>query len=268
MKPNGKAWKEINVRRVILIVLTVILCELAILSCATTVKRFCTVGEIDVEGEERYSEEMLLEGLGVEEGDWLYFLDTDAIRERMLRSYPFLLDVELRPSFPSLLRVVITERQTPWYIEMSGEYYALNENLLVIDRVEDPEGMCALILPEVQRVIAGSVPAFAEDETELRKTLEIIDTVRSASYGKRMTEVDVSDRRNIRLVVDGKFTVKLGNMSELDYKLRQVETVLESDRLTGAESAVITAENPELPIAVSVKMPPVLPEDTEESQSS
>ena len=94
MKQNGKAWKEVNIRRVILLMLTVILCELAILSCATTVKRFCTVKEIVVEGEGRYSEETLLAGLGVEKGDWLYSLDTDSIKERMLLEYPFLLDVQ------------------------------------------------------------------------------------------------------------------------------------------------------------------------------
>ncbi len=263
MKRNGTRWEGVNIRRAILLMVMIILCALAILSCASVVKRFCTVGVIEIEGEGRYSEELLIEGLNLGGKDWLYDLDSDAIKERMLKEFPFLLNLELRPIFPNRLKVVITERFTPWYIEISGGKYALNENLLVIDEIESTEGMTRLILPDVQRVIAGSVPSFAEDENELRRTLEIIDTIRSCSYFGRMSEVNVVDRRNIRLVVDEKFTVKLGSAEELSYKLEQVGVVLVSDRLAGAESGEITAENSDDPIAVSVKMPPVVPEDSE-----
>lgn len=263
MKQSGTTWEGINLRRVILWMVMIILCALAILSCASVAKRFCKVGVIEIEGEGRYSEEALLEGLRLGENDWLYELDSDAIKERMLKEFPFLLDMELIPVFPNRLRVVVTERFTPWYIAISGGTYALNENLLVIDEIDSTEGMTRLILPSVQRVIAGSVPAFAEDENELRRTLEIIDILRSSSYFDRMSEVNVEDRRNIRLVVDGIFTVKLGNAEELSYKLEQVGEVLKSDRLAGAESGQITAENPDLPVAVSVKMPPAAEEDTE-----
>ena len=269
MKQGRKEWNGVNIRLVILILITVILSALAILSLASAVKGFCTVGVISVEGEDRYTEEMILSGLWVEKGDWLYELDTEEICDRMLREYPFLLDIELRPDFPGRLTVLVTERFTPWYVEISGAKYALNENLLVIDAIEDTEGMTSLILPDVQRVIAGSVPAFSKDETELRKTLEIIDTIRSVPFWNRMTVVDVSNRWEIGLVIDGKISVALGNMNELSYKLEKVGAVLASDaRLAEAESGEIYAKNPSEGIAVSVKMPPSTPEDSEETQTS
>lgn len=263
MNPIRIRGREIQIKMIVLVTVTVLLCVLAILSCFSVAKRFCRVGRIEINGEERYSEEALLSGMEVSEGDRLFSLDTDALRERMLEEYPFLLDVRIRPVFPNRLVLTVTERVTPWYIEISGGKYALDENLLVIHDIEETEDMTKLILPDVQRVIAGSVPEFSKDENELRKTLEIIDTVRSASFYHRMTEVDVSDRWNIRLVVDGKFTVKLGNMNQLSYKLTQVNAILESEQMVGAESAEITAENPQLPPAASIKKPAPSPEDTE-----
>ncbi len=264
MKPIKLGAKEIPIKPIALIALTVLLGVLAIFSCFAVAKRFCRVGRIEVDGENWYSEEQLMEGLGVNAGDRLFSLDTDALQKRMLEEYPFLLELEIRPVFPNRLVLRVTEWVTPWYIEISGGRYALNENLLVIDQVEQTEGMTKLILPDVQRVIAGSVPEFSKDAYELRKTLEIIDTVRSASYYHRMTEVNVVNRRDIQLVVDGKFTVKLGDMTELAHKLETVRLVLESKQLEGAESAEIIAENPELGVAVSPKFPPMVPTDTEE----
>ena len=251
MRQSLKTWEGINVKKAILWLVMVILCALAILSVASAVKHFCTVGRFEVVGAGRYSEEELIEGLQIEEGEWLYELDLEEIEARMLRNYPFLLEIELSPVFPNRLRVSVTERVTPWYVEISGSKYALNENLLVIDAIEDPTGMTRLILPDVQRVIAGSVPAFAEDETELRKTLEIIDVIRSASYFDRMTEVNV----------DEKFTVKLGNSEELAYKLEWVKEVLKSDSLAGVESAEIWAENPSQGTPAAPKFPSSVPEE-------
>ena len=258
--------REFDLKRILLIALTVLLIVLAILSCFAVAKRFCRVGRIEIKGEMHYTEDQLREGLALDGAARLYSLDTDALEEKMMEEYPFLYAIKIRPVFPNRLVLSVVEWDTPWYIEISGGKYALNETLLVIDDVEDTTGMTKLILPDVQRVIAGSVPGFSKDENELRKTLEIIDTVRSVSYYERMTEVDVSDRWNIRLVVDGKFNIKLGNMNQLTYKLEQVGAVLDSESMIGAESAEITAENPQLPPTAAIKKPLPLPEETEESE--
>ena len=102
---RASTWEGINLRKVILWMVMIILCALAILSVATAVKRFCHVGVIEVEGESRYSESELIQGLGLDQSEWLYSLDEEAIEEYMLREYPFLLEIELTPVFPNRLRV-------------------------------------------------------------------------------------------------------------------------------------------------------------------
>ena len=60
-----------------------------------------------------------------------------------------------------------------------------------------------------------------------------------------MTEVNIESRFNISIEVDGKFSVYLGDESNIGEKLLAVGEILKSDRLNGFEGAEIDASIPE-----------------------
>ncbi len=242
-------------RRRGMMALTVLLCLLALLSCLCAVQQFVPLGKFEVEGNVRYTPEELIAVCGVSEGQRLAAIDPDALEEAILAECPFVKTVKVQRKFPNRLSVEVEEHVTPWYIQISDAKYALNEDLVVIDEWKDTTGMTRLILPNVKEVISGSVPGFSESETELRKTLELIHTLRTTSFHERLSEVDLQSRFDIKLVVDGTFTVTMGDMSDFAYKLEEVRKVLESDRLAGAVKGTIYAADPHKGVAVSVEMP-------------
>lgn len=244
----------VDVKKLMLFLMTAMMCVLAAVALFHTAKRFFKVGKFETSESSFYEEEDLINACGIRLGDRLYGLNTEEAEQRLLEACPFLEEAEVKFRFPGRLSIEVKDRQVPWYIEISGTKYALNEDLLVVDEVRDTAGMTRLILPHVKRVVSGSVPEFSESELELRKTLEVIAAIRSATFRKRLTEVNLESRWDIRLTVDETFVVFMGDMENFSVKLKAVKEILNSDRLSGAVSGEIHAENPSQGIAVSPNM--------------
>ena len=118
--PKGRQKRVfvINVRRVILLLVTVLMCLLAILSCVQLTKRFMKVGRFEVVGISRYENEELISASGVKRGDALYLLDEKAIVAKMLEECPYLESVELTAKFPNRLRISVVGKDPQWYLEI------------------------------------------------------------------------------------------------------------------------------------------------------
>ena len=95
-----------------------------------------------------------------------------------------------------------------------------------MDETAKTDGLTKLILPNVKRVLYGKVPEFSQSEIELKKTLEVISALRSSTFQSHLTEVNLESRWDIRLVVDGRYTVVMGDMSDFEAKLLAVEEIL------------------------------------------
>ena len=94
------------------------------------------------------------------------------------------------------------------------------------------------------------MPEFGENEQEIRKTLEIISTVRQNTFKARITKLDLTSRFEIYMTVDGIYEVYLGDMENLKAKLETVEKIVSSDDVKDYAGGEINASNP---AAVSFK---------------
>ncbi len=242
---ENKKENQAIVRKVLLIALTVLLCVLALISGFFTIRRFMKVRSFQVVGISRYEAEELIGASGVKLGDRLYAVDEKAVEERMIQSCPYLESVRVEQKLPNKLRIIVTEKTPRWYLEIAGSKYALDNDLVVLTQTVKTDGMTKLILPDVKSALYGELPTFGDSETTVRKTLEVISAVRESSFRSRLTEVDLSSRWDIRLVVDGRFFVSMGDMTDLEAKLRAVEEILKSDRLAGSAGGEIDVSVPD-----------------------
>ena len=169
------------------------------------------------------------------------------IEERLLEKCPYLASVKVETVFPNELRFRVEGKNARWYIDVSGTMYALDANLVVLDEIVDTNGLTRLVLPNVKSVMCGSVPKFSDSETELKKTLEVINAIRSSSFQTRLTEVDLESRWDIRIEVDGSYSVIMGDMSDFEAKLLAVEEILkhaQANNCVGGELDVSLPQNP------------------------
>ena len=237
----------VDVPKLVRFLAILVMSVLAILSVFQIVKRFLPVREFSVVGMSDYEQSEIIRASGVSRGALLYSLDEKEIEARILEKCPYLSSVKVKAIFPNELRFQVEGKSARWYIDVAGTKYALDADLVVLDEIVETDGLTKLVLPNVKSVLVGSVPKFSDSETELKKTLEVLYALRGSSFQTRLTEVNLESRWDIRVVVDGSYSVVMGDMSDFEAKLLAVEEILNHrlpEHCVGGEMDVSLPQNP------------------------
>jgi cell division protein FtsQ len=244
---------------------------LALICLALVFSRFIGVGEFEIKGETDYRLSELISKSGIRTGDMMSSVNEREAERILLEKCPYLKSVEVKKKFPNKICFEVEERVLGWYLEVSEDYYALDYDLLVLLETYDEEsikerGLTKLVLPEIESVVCDRLPEFGHgDEQLIRETLKIIDSFRTNGIKERLTYLDLSNRFEIKLTIDGKFDVNLGDMKDIDTKLATVtETIAKalSSGFVGGEINMIT------PTTCSFKGEFPAPEEPEEPTDS
>lgn len=229
-------WKQI------FIAVTVVLSIIALIMLSFTLLRFLRVGDITVVGMSPYEKVELLETLSIEDDTFWWSIDENDLEEKLIAERQLLSVVKVKKKLPNKIEIEIVESRTPrWYIDISGRKYSLDGDLYVIEETKNTEGATKLVLPNISEVIQRKVPKFGQSETEMKRTLKIIDAVRSSDIRSRLTELDVADPNNITMKIDGKYTVRLGDSKDLEGKLMMVKLTLETEKVKNSKGGEIIA---------------------------
>jgi hypothetical protein len=271
-----KDGTRINIKAFILskqffIALMAFMSLLALICLALVFSRFIGVGEFEIKGETDYRLSELISKSGIRTGDMMSSVNERKAEKILLEKCPYLKSVEVKKKFPNKICFVVEERVLGWYLEVSEDYYALDYDLLVLLETYDEEsikerGLTKLVLPEIESVVCDRLPEFGHgDEQLIRETLKIIDSFRTNGIKERLTYLDLSNRFEIKLTIDGEFDVNLGDMKDIDTKLATVtETIAKalSSGFVGGEINMIT------PTTCSFKGEFPAPEEPEEPTDS
>ncbi len=271
-----KDGTRINIKAFILskqffIALMAFMSLLALICLALVFSRFIGVGEFEIKGETDYRLSELISKSGIRTGDMMSSVNEREAEKILLEKCPYLKSVEVKKKFPNKVCFEVEERVLGWYLEVSEDYYALDYDLLVLLETYDEEsikerGLTKLVLPEIESVVCDRLPEFGHgDEQLIRETLKIIDSFRTNGIKERLTYLDLSNRFEIKLTIDGEFDVNLGDMKDIDTKLATVtETIAKalSSGFVGGEINMIT------PTTCSFKGEFPAPEEPEEPTDS
>ncbi len=251
VRKNGIKGKK----KIFLICVSVFMCALFVFTLFLYIRSFLPLKKTVLSGVTDYDAAELLGHADIRTGDRLYGIDLDEAEKRMLEECPYLESAELERRFPNTLIIRVTEKIPQWYIEVSGDYYALDTEFTVIQESVSNErlkglGVPQLVLPNLRSAMCGELPDFGADETEIKKTLEVIYAVQSTAFKSRITLVDIESRFDVDMEIDGKYKVYMGDCSNIQEKLQAVKNVLDSGKLSEYASAEIDASVPQ---TVSVK---------------
>jgi hypothetical protein len=247
---------------------------LALICLALVFSRFIGVGEFEIKGETDYRLSELISKSGIRTGDMMSSVNERKAEKILLEKCPYLKSVEVKKKFPGKICFVVEERVLGWYLEVSDDYYALDYDLLVLLETYDEEslkerGLTRLVLPEIESAICDRLPEFGHgDEQLIRETLKIIDSFRTSGIKERLTYLDLSNRFEIKLTIDGEFDVKLGDMKDIETKLATVTETIEkalASGFVGGEINMITPTTCSFKGGFPAPEEPEEPTDSEES---
>jgi cell division septal protein FtsQ len=222
-----------------------------------------------------YSSSTVVASLGVEAGDEMLGFDGYVVVRELRERLPLLDRVKVRKHPGGTVSVTFTEVEELYYTRHNQNYYIINaetrEVLCVMAKPDEARrvGAVYLGLPECARVRVGEELSFVnlpyapetdapeistyeletdEPEKENAYVFNFVETLMSSTLSERVVGMELGDRYDLWLVLNGGVRVRVGGMDELERKLSVVDNALSKMAQDGGLSSG-------LPILVDVSDP-------------
>lgn len=190
---------------------------------------FFRVSNIEVEGQQRYTREQIVETSGLKQGDNLFLMNKFTAAERLLKDLPYIEEVRINRSLPDTLIITVKEcgdplafvqGDTAWLISTSGkivEKRAASEvsDIPVIDGME-------LLSPTLAEPIAVSTA----NQTRYDSLLTLLSALEDAGDMENVNAIHLDDASALNMEYLNRFTVVFNYGSDYAKDLRSVAAVV------------------------------------------
>ncbi len=189
---------------------------------------FFRIDMIVVEGNERYTEEQIIEAAGVQKEQNLVLLNKYKVKQSIFDTLPYVETVVINRKYPDALILTVTEctasaaltgENGTWLMSDRAKFWSARRRSRGL-RARDG---CTLVEPAV-----GAMAAFAdEDSYKFERLLTLLRTAEDKQLLSMIGEIDLSDGTAITFTYLDRFTVKMPWDADIAYKLGNVRTVVE-----------------------------------------
>ncbi len=193
---------------------------------------------INIEGENRYKNEKIIEAANLYTGLNMLSVREKAVNEAVTKTLPYIAEVEVDYQLPDTLLLKVTSTQEKILITNGAGYICVDETdkILSVKKKKLTDGRYRLDGLEEQTVATGE--KFVPSENNLpkySKAKELISAL-GAIEGFSSGIVDVTDLNNITYTYDSRIKIYLGEGDSLDKQLNLAMEVIKdsaSDGQTG-----------------------------------
>ena len=191
---------------------------------------FFVVTDIDVEGNARYTDEEIVLASGLEKGENLFFINRYDAASRIFSKLPYINDVMVTRELPSRVVISVTESSAMGYVTLEGTYWIIDQNCKILKQVDETELKSLIRIDGLVPVEPeeGSVMAVEEaDGAKMRYLSEILNQLLKRGLWTDVDVVDMSDVTNPAFTYLSRFTVRVGEDADLDYKFGLLQSAVE-----------------------------------------
>ena len=236
-------------------------------------RSFLKVTRFEVTGYSSYAKEDIITASGIKKGDRLYSIDRGDVADRIKKECPYVIGAKVKRVFPNTLSIDVECRAPVWYVEIEGDFYSLDAELCVLEETVNEQKfingrITKLTLPNITTAIVGKELTFGAEDAERDFAYGFMEKLERMSFKSRLSLVDIDNRFDIYIGVDGIISVYLGNAVDMEDKLRAVEQALYDKKLENCVAAEIYAADPEaIYIKPTYEYPAPETEQTTENES-
>ena len=220
MAGKKTAKRKVKKGRVVLaIFLPVALITLIVLSLTV----FFPIRDIQVREKTRYTAEEILKKSGIAKGDNLFRVSESKVSERLSEALPYIASVKLDRSLLGTVTLNVTE-QTPEYIFVVEDGFLIVGGGKVLEKTEEePEGLI-----RVEHSIGEYKIGHLLDLGAAKDAFDRLTAAISTSGLTNITRITFEDASKITLSYDGRVTLELGSIEDVDKKLKKAVQILEA----------------------------------------
>lgn len=194
---------------------------------------FFHVSAITVTGDEIYSSEEVVAASGINMGENMFLMNAKKVAKSIEETLPYVEKVTVKRSPSGEIQLILKAATANAAVEKDGAFLLLSEKgkLLEENATTLNEGMILLSGVEIKQAVLGQTIEFAaEDTLEIfQQFFEIIHTAELTG----ITELDLTDKTNIKAVYADRVTLKLGMLQDLSDKMSFIkETLMRNEKST------------------------------------
>ncbi len=198
---------------------------------------FFNIKEVVCVGQERLSEEEILKYAKVVKGENVFITSLKDVKTR-LSKIPYVKESNARRIFPDKIKLWVRECQPSFVTKSQGKFIVCDTDAKVLEIVpENAENLCEITFPKSFSQEAGK-QLIPNDSAENIKFLEIIKTMGELNLINYTTTIDFTDISDIIILYDGRLRIKLGNTTDVSYKLKFIKEVIDKN-ISSHERATI-----------------------------
>ena len=182
---------------------------------------FFRVSDIEVTGNTHYTDEEIIRAIDIEQGDNLFFFDRFVAISRVFAKLPYIEEVTVVRKLPNKVTIEVVESTALAYINLGDEKWTLDHNCKVLGKAADGETDQLIQVDGIDpgTLLIGEQLTTADGDTAIVEQLaEILYQIQERGLTSYISLVDITDTSDVRLNYGGRYTVKLGNSSDIEYK--------------------------------------------------
>ena len=191
---------------------------------------FFRVSHITVTGDTRYTEQELIDISGVQEGDNMFFLDFDHIAQTLQKEYPYLDTVKLHRKLPSTLQIEVTDCIAALSVQVDNGYLLMDMDGKVLEKTDEiADNTAEVIGAQAGDLEVGNV--VGKKKKKLQTVLDLMNLMTQYGMNDKVDRVDIGKAYDVRMRFDDRYTILLGNLSELEHKIQFLQAILKETSL-------------------------------------
>lgn len=231
----------------------------------TALSPLFNINAVEVKGALYYNKEVLADISGITAGengfkkmsckplDLLRFR-FGAAEERIRDKCPYIKTVKVKYAIPSTVVIDVTERTAVFSVLHKGTSFLIDREGFVLETLSDGEKSRLPLLKglEFTDYKLGSKLDIKKTET-LAYALNVMDTVieNDKTYKinmyKLIDSIDTNDISNIKISLDSRITVNIGDMKDLNYRISATKTFYDKN-IKKSEKGVLDFTSGERPV--------------------
>ena len=196
--------------------------------------RLCRVKSVTVRNNAAVTEAEILEKANIKNNKHLFSVNLKKIENTVLQTSPYIKAVHVKRNLPSEIVIEVEEYEADFCIQILDKYYLVSDTLLLLQEIPEEQAAshpsALLQLPEVntdeKKFGLGKKVVFKEKEDDTFVS-NILKIVRESFLSDSLTSLSLNEEANIIAVVDGRYTLRLGNKKDLDQKIAMCKESLD-----------------------------------------
>ena len=191
---------------------------------------FFRVTDIQVEGNEHYTDQEIIKAVVIEEGDNLFFFDRIAATSRVFAKLPYIEEVSVERQLPNKVIISVQECKALAYLQVGDEEWAIDYSCKILGKAtaEETGDLIPILGVSPGTLMIGEKLTTADGNEELVDFIsQVLYQLQERGLASQVNKIDFSNAYSVRIAFgDGRYTFKIGGSSNVEYKFGMIVSVM------------------------------------------